>query len=207
MRFRFLPGIFGLAVYAFAGEHSAHECALQSEPAFAQCMLFQEMLAELQYDLTRKQRLIPHIRVWGVIQLFLILGMIGIGAALMKGLWWMALFLALPVLWFGRRYIIGLFNVIFVKSQYMDIRIEDKGLGYKTGKERRYVFLDGLTAVRDLEQSVWTVQHWNGTVVNIPKKILSEDTLDFLRDWVRRANSYRDKHGIRSPFSTKPEKK
>lgn len=164
------------------------------------------MLAEFQYDLTRKQRLIPHIRAWGVSQLLVILGMIGVGAAVTQGSWGVALFAALIILWFGRGYFIGLVNGIFVKLQHMDIRIEDNGLGFMAGNERWYIFLDGLTAVRDLEPSVWTVQHWNGTVVNIPKKVLSEDVLEFLQDWVRRANDYRDKHGIRSSFPTKQKR-
>lgn len=142
------------------------------------------MVAELQYNLTRRQRLIPHIRAWGLSQLLVILGVIGVGFAVDRGSWWIALFAALFVLWFGRGYLAGLWNVLFVKLQHMDIVIEDKGLGYMVGKERWYIFLDGLTAVRDLERTVWTIQHWNGTVVNIPKTMLSEDALNFLRDWV-----------------------
>ncbi|QQL44080.1 hypothetical protein [Sulfuriroseicoccus oceanibius] len=164
------------------------------------------MLDELQYDLTRRQRLIPHLRAWGVAQLFVIVGLVGAVAAAFEGSWVFAVLIGLLVLCFGRGYIIGLLNVIFVGSQHMDIRIEDNGLGYMAGKERWYIFLDGLTAVRDLERSVWTIQHWNGTVVNIPKSELSEDTLAFLRDWVRRANDYRDQHGIRSPYPTKTTK-
>ncbi|MEM9081429.1 MAG: hypothetical protein AAGC74_12135 [Verrucomicrobiota bacterium] len=161
------------------------------------------MLAELQYDLTRMQRLIPHIRAWGVVQLFVIAGLVGAVAAAIDGSWISAVVMGLLVLWFGRGYIIGLLNVIFVQSQHMDIRIEDKGLGYMSGKERCYILHDGLTAVREFERSVWTIQHWNGTVINIPKKELSADTLAFLQDWVRRANDYRDQHGIRSPHLTK----
>ena len=161
------------------------------------------MVIELQYDLTRRQRLIPHIRAWGLSQLLVILGAIGVGFAVDRGPWWIALIAALFVLWFGRGYVAGLWNVIFVKLQHMDIVIEDKGLGYLVGKERWYIFLDGLTAVRDLERTVWTIQHWNGTVVNIPKTMLSEDSLNFLRDWVRRANDERAKLGIRSPYPTK----
>lgn len=96
--------------------------------------------------------------------------------------------------------------MVFVMSHHMDIRIEDNGLGYMAGKEWWYISLDGLTAIRDLERSVWTVQHWNGTVVNIPKKILSDEALEFLRDWVCRANDIRNKLGIQSPYPTKPTK-
>ena len=103
-----------------------------------------------------------------------------------------------------RGYFIGLLNVLFVSSQHMDIRIEESGLGYLSGKERYYIFLDGLTAVRDLERSVWTIQHWNGTVINIPKKLLGIDALAFLRDWVQRANVIREKHGIRNPYPSEP---
>lgn len=172
----------------------------------AHYLLGQSMLVELQYDLTRKQRLIPHLRIWGVIQLFVILGIFAVAAATVQHSWWTSFVVALLILWFGRGYIIGLFNVVFVRSQHMDIRIEDNGLGYMTGKERWYILLDGLTAVRDLERSVWTIQHWNGTIVNIPKKILSDEALKFLRGWVCQANDIRNKYGIQSPDPTKPTK-
>ena len=164
------------------------------------------MHAELQYDLTRKQRLLPHIRVWGVTQIFVIIGLIGVGAAVMHGSWRIAPFVALLVLWGGRGYITGLINVILVKSHHMEIRIEDNGLEFMAGKDRWYIYLDGLTAIRNLEKTVWTIQHWNGTIVNIPKKDLTEDVLNFLRDWVRRANDIRTKLGIQSPYPTKPTK-
>jgi len=162
------------------------------------------MVVELQYDLTRRQRLIPHIRTWGLTQLLVILGLFGIGFTAVRGPWWAALIVALFVLWFGRGYLTGLLNVLFVKSQHMDIVIEDKGLGYMAGKDRWYIFLDGLTAVRDLEKSVWSIQHRNGTTVNVPKVMISEEVLDFLRDRVQSANDFRDKTGIRSPYPTKP---
>lgn len=96
-----------------------------------------------------------------------------------QGSWWTALFVALLALWFGRGYVVGLINVIFVREQHVDIQIEDNALGFMAGKERWYFSLDGLTAVRDLEGSVWTIQHWNGAVLNIPKEILASDGLDW----------------------------
>jgi hypothetical protein len=161
------------------------------------------MITELQYDLTRKQRLIPHIKSWGITQLFVMFGFVGAISSAINGSWISGVALALLVVLVGRGYIIGLIGVIFTKSQHMDIRIEDKGLGFMVGKERWYIFLDGLTAIRDLEGSVWTIQHWNGTVVNIPKKLISEEVLRFLLDWVQRANDYRDQHGIKNPYPTK----
>ena len=159
------------------------------------------MHAELQYDLTRKQRLLPHIRVWGVTQIFVIIGLIGVGAAVMHGSWRIAPFVALLVLWGGRGYITGLINVILVKSHHMEIRIEDNGLEFMAGKDRWYIYLDGLTAIRNLEKTVWTIQHWNGTIVNIPKKDLTEDVLNFLRDCLRRIPGCRVREGNRSKFN------
>lgn len=164
------------------------------------------MHVELKYDLTRRQRLIPHVRAWGFAQVFLLPGIIAIVAAVVTKPSWTLVIPSLLILWFVRRYLVGVFNVLLKRRQKMDIVIEDSGLGFMIGTERFYVFLDGLTAVRDLESSVWTVQHWNGTVVNIPKKILPDDALEFLRDWVCRANEIRDEHGIRSPHPTKPTK-
>ena len=161
------------------------------------------MVSELHDDLTRRQQLFPPIRMWGLAQLLVILGAVGVGLAVDRGPWWIAPIAALFVLWCGRGYIAGLWNVLFVKEQHTGIVIEDKGLGYVVGKERWYVFLDGLAAVRDLERTVWTLQRWNGTVVNIPKTMFSMDSLNLLRDWVRRANNGCAKLCILSQYPTK----
>lgn len=162
-----------------------------------------ELPITLEYDLSRRQRLIPHLRSWGPYQAVGILVFAAVTAAASRLSLW-ALFAWILFMFALRGYFIGLFNVLFIASQRMDVRIEANGLGYLFGKERYYVCLDGLTAVRDLERSVWTIQHWNGTVINVPKELLAAETLAFLRDWVQRANEIREKHGIRNPYPSEP---
>jgi hypothetical protein len=73
----------------------------------------------------------------------------------------------------------------------MDVIIEARGLGFVAAGHRWWIHLDGLKGVHDLEKTVWTIQHRNGAVVNIPKAMLSKEALGFLRDWSRHSVEYR----------------
>ena len=61
--------------------------------------------------------------------------------------------------------------------------------------------LDGLTSFEELAEGVWTVQHWNGSVVNIPAELLSAEQVEFFRNWVIEADAIRRRLGIGRPNS------
>jgi hypothetical protein len=155
---------------------------------------------ELRYDLTRRQRLIPHLRIWRPFALMIIVSVAGSAwAVVYRGWWYLALLL--PLLFIFRGFFIGFLNVLLVGRQHMDIVVEQNGLGFLAGKERWYIALDGLTSFDELAEGVWTVQHWNGSVVHIPAELLSMEQVEFFRNWVIEADAIRRRLGIDRPNS------
>jgi hypothetical protein len=113
--------------------------------------------------------------------------------------WCVALLLLL--LFIFRGFFIGLLNVLLVGRQHMDIVVEQNGLGFLAGNERWYFALDGLTSFDELVAGVWTVQHWNGTLVHIPAELLSAEQVEFFRNWVIEADAIRRRLGMGGPNS------
>ena len=72
-------------------------------------------------------------------------------------------------------------------------------MGFSLERRRWYIALDGLTAFDKLAESVWTLQHWNGCVVNIPAELLSAELVEFFRNWVIEADAIRRRLGITPP--------
>lgn len=155
---------------------------------------------ELRYDLTRRQRLIPHLRIWRPFALMIIVCVAGAAWGVVYRTWW-CLVLLLLLLFVFRGFFIGLLNVLLIGRQHMDIVIEQNGLGFLAGKERWYFALDGLTSFEELAEGVWTVQHWNGSVLNIPAELLSAEQVEFFRNWVIEADAIRRRLGIGRPNS------
>jgi hypothetical protein len=160
-----------------------------------------EVPFELRYALSRRQRLLPLLRVWGVAYPLFVLALFGFfcertitsvlawswaGLAVFGGLGFWLLLLHGGL--FG-----GLLDVIFVPVRSMDLRVEENGLGFLIGGERWWIFLDGLTSVEPLTAGVWTVQHCNGTVILIPADVISEAQIAHLRKAMQRG---RTKKGV-----------
>jgi len=105
----------------------------------------------IEYDLSRRQRLVAHFGVWApYLGGLIVIG--GGGTALVVALAssvspWLALLILLP-LWLVRGFIIGLVNVIFVGVHYMDVIVEENGLGYATKSDRLWIFLDGIIRIQ-----------------------------------------------------------
>lgn len=149
---------------------------------------------ELRYALTRRQRLVPHLKIWRHHALLAIVCIVGAAAAVQRS--WGFVLLLLFFLFIFRGFFLGLLNVLLVRKQAMDIVVEQNGVGFLAGGERWYFCLDGLTGFGQLASGVWTVQHWNGSVVNIPADLLDEEQVEFFRNWVTKANEIRRGLGI-----------
>ena len=83
---------------------------------------------------------------------------------------------------FLRGMIVGLVDALFVPTRMMDITIENNGLGVMVGKTRQYLFLDGVIRLTEYVDGLWTVEHWNGSIVHIPKQLISKDRLNHIRE-------------------------
>ncbi len=138
----------------------------------------------IEYDLSRRQRLVAHFGVWAPYLGGLIV-IAGGGTALCVALAlsvspWFALLILLP-LWLTRGFIIGLVNIIFVAVQHMDVIVEENGLGYAIKSERLWIFLDGIIRIQKYSKDTWIIIHHNGTVVSIPTAAIEERYIEHMR--------------------------
>jgi hypothetical protein len=157
----------------------------------------------LRYTLNRSQRLVPHLRIWGrVYSPFVVLLFGFFSWRAMVGVWQ----LEVPaVLVFGglavgtfvlcRGLFLGLIDVIFVPLRHMDVTIEENAFGVLLGRERWYLFLDGVMDIRKYRDDVWTLRHWNGTVLNIAASAINDDQLAYIRAAMERG---RTPEGVRA---------
>lgn len=143
----------------------------------------------IRYSLTRRQRLIPHLKIWGpafvpffvLLESFFIVRFIGEAIALeWRGTLTFG-FLAFGLLLLFRGLVVGLFDIVLHARRDMDITIEENGLGVMIGNERWYLFLDGITKISQYTAGVWTIEHWNGSVVHILKDVISDKQIRHMR--------------------------
>lgn len=142
----------------------------------------------LRYRLSRAQRLIPHLRIWGPLSLIIPAAAAKIiSLTFFSSPWWsLAL---LPFLFLFRGFFLGSLDVIFHRDCDMDIVIEDKGLGFLAGGERWWIFLDGIINIAKYRKDVWTIQHHNGVVVNILASQITDDQLAHLKSAAARGRT------------------
>lgn len=143
----------------------------------------------IRYSLTRRQRLIPHLKIWGpafvpffvLLESFFIVRFIGEIIAFE----WLGVltfgFLAFGLLLLFRGLVTGLIDVVVQARREMDITIEDNGFGVIIGEERWYLFLDGITKISEYTSGVWTIEHWNGSVVHILQNAISDKQIRHMR--------------------------
>jgi hypothetical protein len=105
---------------------------------------------------------------------------------------WLALLAAAPLLavvWIGRNFVRGVANGLRPGGIEMDIRVEEKGLGYLMGGERWWLFLDGIQRIEQIRKGLWTISHFNGSVIHIPAEAISPAQLDYLREAAARGRT------------------
>lgn len=161
-----------------------------------------DLPVHLRYTLDRKQRLVPHLRIWGkglsiaatlafifffsqTIYCIVVLEPIG---TLLLGT------IAFLIYALGRRLFNGLWDALVTQVRVMDIIIDDQTLGLLMDDERWYLFLDGFVSIDQYYEDVWTLQHFNGAVVNIPTSVIDPETLNLIRRQMKHA---RTPEGIR----------
>lgn len=141
-----------------------------------------EVPFHLRYTLTRTQRLVPHLRIWGpiwsacmVILLAFVLYSVIASAVLRdaKGVFaFTAAALGLFVLFRGL--FVGLLDVLLVPARKVDVIIEENTADILIGGERWCLFLDGITRIGKYRRDVWTIQHHNGSVLHVPTSAIAE---------------------------------
>ena len=145
-----------------------------------------ELPFHLHYELSRWQRLVPHLHIWAIY--LPVLGGILLGCvylALHGSPGW-ALLAALFWLWMSRGLFFGLVHVIRQPVQAMDIEVQENALGFGDGTEKWWIFLDGIIRIDQLHEGLWTIQHYNGTVLHIPVGAITPEQLQHIRSMAER---------------------
>jgi hypothetical protein len=158
---------------------------------------------QLRYTLNRRQRIMPHLRIWGpmyvpfVVCLFLFFVVQAAVTPFTQGIWAGVFFgvLAGGLVLLLRGLFAGLLDVLLIPRRIMDVVIEENGAGILIGNERWYLFLDGITDIRKFREDTWTIQHWNGVVLHVSAAAISKDQIAFLSAAMERG---RTPEGIRT---------
>jgi hypothetical protein len=160
-----------------------------------------ELPFHLCCELNRRQRLLPHLKIWGALVPFTVIGLIvllmsmtrfwwlpGLAATdaeptvgvltRMTGFWWLYGLAALCLGWLFRGMFIGFLDVVVHRVVSMELLIEDNAM--RLG-DNGWLFLDGFTSMQELTRGVWTLQHWHGYVVNIPTTAIADDQVEHLK--------------------------
>jgi hypothetical protein len=157
----------------------------------------------LRYSLSRAQRFVPHLRIWGMPLTLLVVGLFGFFCVMAVMSAW--LFNVMGLIGFGvlavflfvlfRGLLVGLLDVLLVPVRNMDVIIEENAAGILLGGERWYLFLDGITRIDRFRDDTWTIQHCNGSVLHIAAAELSPEQLAYIRAAMERS---RTPEGVRA---------
>ena len=159
-------------------------------------------LVHLRYTLSRMQRFTPLVRRWGRLYtsfVVLLFTFFTLRAAVgLYQLEWLAVVgfggLASFVWLLCAELFGGLVNIARLRAATMDVTIEespagDGAFGILGGPERWYLFLDGITRIERFRPDVWTITHWNGTILNIAANAVTEEQLDYIRAAMERGRT------------------
>jgi hypothetical protein len=133
----------------------------------------------LRYQLTRRQRLLPHLKIWAPALPIMAFTAAGLLVVLLR--WWWLAPLGLAWLWLFRNFFVGLADVLLRPTAPMDLIVVENGLGFLAGGERWWLFLDGVLSVGQLTAGVWTLQHFNGSVIHISADVITIEQVDYLK--------------------------
>lgn len=152
---------------------------------------------QLRYTLSRSQRLVPHVRLWGVSTTIFVLALFAFFCAqTVVAVWSLELpgivvfgGLALGTVVLFRGLLVGLIDVLTVPRRDVDVVIEENAAGILLGKERWYLFLDGITSLKQYRADVWTIQHFNGSVLHVPAAAITDEQMSHIKSAMGRGHT------------------
>jgi hypothetical protein len=143
-----------------------------------------EVPFRLQYELTRQQRIVPHLKIW---MPFLFQAAVVLAGAVYITLmnWWFFPSIVF-VLLLMRGFWLGLIDIVAHRARRIDIVVEGNGdLGVLDGDERWWLSLGVTRRMEQLTPGIWTLHDSNGNVINIPAFAMTDEQLRFLKEMTR----------------------
>jgi hypothetical protein len=143
-----------------------------------------ELPFRLQYDLNRRQRLVPHVKIWmpyGIIYLIMLAG--ALAGTIERSWWYLPLFLFAVwyVFWHSPGFILGLLEVALSRKRPMDVVVDEHFISILADRGRLWMPLTGIIRTDRLCKDAWTIHHSNGTIISIPVALISDEQIGFLK--------------------------
>jgi hypothetical protein len=138
----------------------------------------------LQYELNRRQRFVPHMKIWMPYGPMLLIMLGGTFAGVIEISWWylpLFLFALWYVFWYAPGFILGLIDVTVWRKRPMDVIVNENAIGILVGEDRLWMSLDGILRIDKLSKDTWTIYHNNGTIISIPAAIITDEQIGFMK--------------------------
>jgi hypothetical protein len=170
---------------------------LDARPAAERRFVMPHVPFQLRYTLSRLQRLVPHVRLWGVFTTVFVLAMLVFFCmqtviAVSSREWTGILVfgsLAIGTLALFRGLFVGLIDALTVPRRDVDVVIEENTAAILLGNDRWCLFLDGITSINRYRADVWTFQHFNGSVLHVPVSAITDEQMSHIRSAMERGRT------------------
>jgi hypothetical protein len=139
----------------------------------------------LRYDLSRGQRLGPHLLPWAPClgaSLGYTLGIVFLAKVVSA---WFLPALVLPAIYCRRFFALAL-GILVHPAEPVDLFADETHLELRAGGVSVRFALAGIVQVYRSEHNTWTVLNRDNTAVTIPAAVISEEQLRYLKSFVRR---------------------
>lgn len=147
----------------------------------------------LRYTLSRMQRLVPQLRIWGTATALLIAVVILFFPTLLfaslLALQWVGIAVFCALAFWPFLADAGLPGGLLVPIRDMGVILEEDAAGILISGKRWYLFLDGIRELKQYREDTWTIQHANGWILHIAASVLQEDHLAHLRAALERGRT------------------
>lgn len=140
----------------------------------------------LRYELSRAQRLGPHLLPWAPClgtSLGFTLGVLFLGKVV--SVWFLPL-LVFPAVYCRRFFALAL-GILVHPVEPVDLFADETHLDLRAGGVSVRFALAGIVQVYKSEGNTWTVLNRDNTAITIPAAAISEEQLRYLKSFVRRA--------------------
>lgn len=138
-----------------------------------------ELPFQLKYELNRRQRLIPHLKLWQPYGWFVTL--IFAAAPYILFIHWWLIIIPLGIVWFFKGYFVGLIDILLCPMRKMDVIIDENNISYLAGDVRQWIDMTRMLSVDMLYKDVWTLYHHTGIVIHIPVSVISEKQIRYIK--------------------------
>jgi hypothetical protein len=139
-----------------------------------------ELPFQLKYELSRRQRLFPHLMFW--VRKFYGVMIFLFGLVVSVVIFWWFFSILILVFWITRDIWIEIADVVFHRVKRMDIIVEENRFGILVGVKRKWLFLYGIISMDQYIPGIWTIHHCSGRWVQIPESVITAEQVHYIKD-------------------------